>query len=258
MRIPRHPIMQTTDMIAAALCSVAPPSPAAETEFVPSSVTPPSPDPEHSSALAEPPAVPPKKVVVMPAAQRGKRCLVTAFGDSAWTHQSSDDEEMGAFALPPMSLKEGDEAMEAGAEQDKGKGAPPAVQRPRLWMRGKKKACIVKREGEGEGKESNEGEGSSQFMPVGAAEVDLDIEARKLDLDMEHPLCVLEGAEEPHIPAAEAETRASPAPASSRMPALANVQRTPPHSLACKDIEFNLSPLKQLRLFDRFELFDEE
>ena len=219
-------------------------------------VTPSSPDPEHSSALAEAPEVQPKKVAALPTAQN-KRCLLTAFGDKPWERESSpDDESVAAVVMPGMSLAAGDDMQsDAGgmsARQDQGK--PPAVERPRLWKRPKKQASVV--EGMLE-RSASFAEAPESRVLVKAAE------ERKLDLDMEFELspfssCVVAGAEAvetvlERFHAADVERLSSPGPVSpSRMPAAANVQCTPPRTVL-KDLEYNLSPLKQLRLFDRFE-----
>lgn len=219
-------------------------------------VTPASPDPEQSSALAEAPEVQKKKVAALPTAQN-KRCLLTAFGDKPWERESSpDDESAAAVVMPGMSLA-ADDDMEAdvggkSAGQDKGK--PPAVERPRLWKRPKKQASVV------EVPEGRKLERSASFAEAP--------EERKLDLDMEFELspvssCVVAGAGEvetalERLHAADVERLSSPGPVSpSRMPAAANVQCTPPRTVVKLDNEYSLSPLKQLRLFDRFELLDD-
>ena len=58
-----------------------------------------SPGPEQSSELPEPPQL--LKVVK---SRGGKRCLLTAFGDLAWTRERSPDGGAGSLVLPPLRL----------------------------------------------------------------------------------------------------------------------------------------------------------
>ncbi len=76
-----------------------------------------SPSPEQSSELAEPPQL--LKVVK---SRGGKRCLLTAFGDVAWTRERSPDGGAGSLVLPPLRLPEA-AAMCAAEDTGKAKDA---------------------------------------------------------------------------------------------------------------------------------------
>ena len=72
-----------------------------------------SPGPEQSTELAEPPQV--LKVVK---SRGGKRCLLTAFGDVAWTRERSPDGGAGSLVLPPLRLEHHDDEGAKGNDKD--------------------------------------------------------------------------------------------------------------------------------------------
>jgi hypothetical protein len=191
-----------------------------------------SPSPEKSTELAEPP-----QVVKVVKSRGGKRRLLTAFGDVAWTRERSPDGGAGSLVLPSLRLQPEEAAMctaedkckaAKGTENDKAavsaedKTEKSKSKRPcatlRMSVRVKKKEYM-----DGGSSTHNsvtlERELSQMLLPE-----DLDTETM-FSVDACLPPCGL---------------------------------RTPPRSVCRLELDVELSPLKGLKLFDRFELLDED
>ncbi len=203
-----------------------------------------SPGPEQEAPqLAEPPQL--LKVVK---SRGGKRCLLTAFGDVAWTRERSPDGGAGSLVLPPLRLQPEEDAMRTAEDTGNGKDAKDTendkagtsaedkaekgkIKRPcatlRMSVRAKKKECM-------------DG-GSSTHNSV---TLERELSQMLLPDELEVRTMFSVGA---------------------CLPPSASGLRTPPQEEVELDVDtkfdihmLRLSPLKGLKLFDRFELVDED
>ncbi len=194
-----------------------------------------SPSPEQEA----PPLTEPPQLLKVVKSRGGKCCLLTAFGDVAWTRERSPDGGAGSMVLPPLRLQpeenamctaedtgkakdvKGDENDKAGTspedktEKSKSKRPCPTL---RMSVRAKKKECM---------------DGGSSTHNSVTLERELSQMLLPDELDTETMFSV--GACLPP-----------------------SGLRTPPRSVCRLELDVEVSPLKGLKLFDRFEMLDEE
>ena len=200
-----------------------------------------SPGPEQSSELAEPP-----QVVKVVKARGGKRCLLTAFGDVAWSRERSPDGGAGSLVLSPLNLQGEDDAMCTAEDKGKAKDAKgtendKAGTSPEDKAGKSKRPCATLRMSVRAKKKERMDGGSSTHNSV-TLERELSQVILPDELDTETMFSV--GAILP------------PSASGLCTPPRAEVEL---HVDTKFDIHMlGLSPLKGLKLFDRFELVDED
>ena len=185
-----------------------------------------SPGPEQSSELAEPPQL--LKVVK---SRGGKRCLLTAFGDVAWTRERSPDGGAGSLVLPPLRLQPEEDAM-CGVE-NKGKA---------------KDAKGTENDKAGTSAEAKAGKSKRSCITVRAKKECMDGGSST------HNSATLERELSQVILPDELDTETMFSVGACLPP---SGLRTPPRAVCRMELD-GLSPLKSLNLFDRFEMLDDE
>lgn len=213
--------MDMADIISGEVMVQTPASPAmAVTPKTPGS---PAAEIEGNTSPRKPPEVQRQRHV-----KKMKRCLVTAFGERAFLREDSPDADPPALALTPRRV------LPAEENTDKGKGPAVVPGRPR------KKSCMSGGSSAHNSQAKTLERTLSMYAGVGAMSPPEVSVAAPLALTVKS--CVASHE--------DIETLFSQGGCPSGL-------RTPPRSVVKLQMELDLSPLQGLKLFDRFELFDD-